>query len=92
LLCAGNKTVLVLDMGGGTTDVTISEVKDSPRGKGEKNCGVVVSVMASAGHGQVNGAERHILVSILIVSSLSPRMCVCVCIRIYVYLCMYMCM
>lgn len=58
LLSAGTKSILVVDIGGGTTDVTIMCVKDNmKRSSDETNNinknGVEVKVMATAGHSQV---------------------------------------
>lgn len=60
LLCAGTKSVLVVDIGGGTTDVTITSIKDNTlqniskdKENSNSNKGVEVNVMATAGHSQV---------------------------------------
>jgi hypothetical protein len=68
LLCAGSKNILVVDIGGGTTDVTITSIRDhlltlppsadrtssSPTlSTSASPGGVEVTVMATAGHSQV---------------------------------------
>jgi molecular chaperone DnaK (HSP70) len=64
LLCAGSKNILVVDIGGGTTDVTITSIKDhtlTPSALAEPDSpdmpgGVEVTVMATAGHSQVSSS------------------------------------
>jgi hypothetical protein len=66
LLCAGSKSILVVDIGGGTTDVTITAIKDhclhpssddptepAAGAAAGTGVGVEVKVMATAGHSQV---------------------------------------
>ena len=65
LLSAGTKSILVVDIGGGTTDVTIINVKDNHiktlsskklqeiNEQIEKKNGIEVNVMATSGHSQV---------------------------------------
>jgi molecular chaperone DnaK (HSP70) len=56
LLCAGSKSILVVDIGGGTTDVTITTIKDhtlNPSPDETPTASVEVTVMATAGHSQV---------------------------------------
>lgn len=57
MLCAGSKSILVVDIGGGTTDVTITAIKDhtlSPSVNQTPSASVEVTVMATAGHSQVS--------------------------------------
>lgn len=63
LLSAGTKNILVVDIGGGTTDVTVMSVKDNVKPsipsnetipEHQKKTGVEVTVMATAGHSQVS--------------------------------------